>query len=664
LGPGIVPFCIGVVLPASFLVMTSKTDEDTPKKQEQNDEADMQKENGKATAEGDEPMKDGAGEEPGEPAQDEAAEETPKEPEKPKELEEDAAEDPRARVAAESVAVNMADATINVLQTQNSNILMGLTEGGLQYLLASARANVGIKAGRYMFEAKIIESLNPTEPQGGQKQTPMPKQLVRIGLSLAGSSVILGDSEASICFDCQGYHVHGKKRSKVAVKFNRGETVALLVNLDEKNPNSNTISLFRNGQRVSEPQPLPDNFKGKVLYPTVSYKNVTLQLNLGSLPMAPLPFKCRMIGDAAQADVEVSKVTTVAPGGKCEVLFPIGLPDKGIFDWADNFLEKNPTFTELSDRKVLEWATKSGLWRPKAHAAKGSNDSPEFGFGVPLMDDLSARRVLDGIVPMLERNFLVTELQSNLVPEQRKKLLARFNAPHFKKVACVVMGEPSEEHKTRIQELLLADKRETAEAERKKNAAAEERKKLFEEKKRKAEEAKRAREAAQKKKKAGGDDAEMDKEEKEEAADAGDTAEKDESKLEEDKPVELTEDEKKMWVRTSALPDISQAALSKSFSSFALPTQEEGFDEVRFLWQPKEICEQELQSFVLGLKKTQKVEDLKLCDWFKTEFGKWSKVLTEWKRKQTEWKDPAKRKAMLQKKKEEEKKKKEEEEDG
>ena len=30
---------------------------------------------------------------------------------------------------------------------------MALSEGGMQYLIASARANVGLKAGRYMYEA-------------------------------------------------------------------------------------------------------------------------------------------------------------------------------------------------------------------------------------------------------------------------------------------------------------------------------------------------------------------------------------------------------------------------------------------------------------------------------------------------------------------------------
>ncbi len=36
--------------------------------------------------------------------------------------------------------------------------MASLSEGAMQCLVAGARANFGIKAGRYMFEVKILES--------------------------------------------------------------------------------------------------------------------------------------------------------------------------------------------------------------------------------------------------------------------------------------------------------------------------------------------------------------------------------------------------------------------------------------------------------------------------------------------------------------------------
>merc|ERR1712129_429189 len=149
------------------------------------------------------------------------------------------------------------------------------------------------------------------------------------------------------------------------------------------------------------------------------------------------------------------------------VLFPVGMPDEGVFEWADQFLAKNPSYTEISDRKIIEWAQKSNIERPQPN--KASVDSPDMNFGIPLLDDLSVRKLLEVIAPTLDRNFLVMELKNNIVSETRQAAIARFS--DFKKVA---------------------------EAEQKKKEKEEARKKLFEEKKRKAEEARKAKLAARK----------------------------------------------------------------------------------------------------------------------------------------------------------------------
>merc|ERR1712039_948696 len=122
----------------------------------------------------------------------------------------------------------------------------------------------------------------------------------------------------------------------------------------------NTISLFRNGERVSEPVALPERLKGKPLFPHVNFRNVSLQIHFGPNPMAPLPFKCRMLQEAAQPDV-IAVPSSVPTDGKYEVLFPVAFPDEGTFDWLDDFLEKNPKYVELSERKLIDWAAKSGM---------------------------------------------------------------------------------------------------------------------------------------------------------------------------------------------------------------------------------------------------------------------------------------------------------------
>jgi chemotaxis protein histidine kinase CheA len=276
-------------------------------------------------------------------------------------------------------------------------------------------------------------------------------------------------------------------------------------------------------------------------------------------------------------------------------------------------------------------------------------------FGLPMMDDNSVRRVLTAVAPTLKRNFIIPELKSNLVAEDRKETLARFGSNDFKRTAHVVMGEPDASYKAKVQSLLLADKQAKADAEKKKKAQEEERKKQLAEKKKKAEEAKKAKELAQKKK----EGKDVEEEAKEEAKED----KEEETKMDEDAPpVELTDEEKKVLYRTSDTPDLAERVLAKYYASFTLPAKEEGFDSISFDWQKESECAELLKSWILEKKLTQRVDDLQPGEWFKSEWSKWTKQIQDWRKRQTEWKDPTKRKALLAKKKEDAKKKTEGEE--
>merc|ERR1712187_814433 len=130
------------------------------------------------------------------------------------------------------------------------------------------------------------------------------------------------------------------------------------------------------------------------------------------------------------------------------------------------FLEKNPQYTELSDRMMIDWAEKSGIWRNKNHTIKTSNDKPEMTFGIRELDDgVSIRRILYAIASMQQRNFVIMEVKGNLLKDERQEILSKFTDPRFKKVAVLLAGEPNLEFKRRIQELLLKQKQEISDKE-------------------------------------------------------------------------------------------------------------------------------------------------------------------------------------------------------
>jgi len=609
-----------------------------------------------------------------------------KEPEPPKELEQDAPMDKAKPRIKDAIKFLVPDTTLNVMPSANGSMLMCLTDGGIQHLYAGARANVGVKSGRYMFEVKIVEYMSPGEDSHGR--APRPKNTLRVGFSTAGSSLIMGDtSEGAVCFDSEGAFVQYKRRAPAAEKFTRDDIITVLLNLDDKSPNCNTISLFKDGARISQPQPLPDVLKGQTLYPTVAFKNMSVHVNFGMEPLAPLPFRCRMMQDISQKDATVTTYP-VSKDGKSEVLFPVSLPDEGTFQWLDMFHEKNPGYTELSDRMILDWAQKSGIWRSKGYKAKTSNDKPDMSFGIRELDDNSVRRVIYQVAPLQSRNFIVMEVKSNLIKGDRKDLLARFPNAFFKKVGVVMVGEPTVDFKKRTNELVLKQKQEQSDAEFKAKKAEEQRKKLMEKRQKELEKAKKKAEKAQKKaakemkrkleeqkkaaeeakkakedkkdeeeKKEGEDvsmeekkpeedgKAEEEKKEEEEEEDEDEEEEEQEEEPEKEEPeeeppkVQLTSDEKKILFPKTAVPDVTPYVLSTLLTQISLPDKEEGFDEIKYEWNKSHLkATEHVKQWIMDKKLTTRVEDLTPSDWFGKKWAEWQKVLQQWHAKHNEYK--------------------------
>eukprot|EP00931_Biecheleriopsis_adriatica_P121965 TRINITY_DN969_c0_g3_i1.p1 TRINITY_DN969_c0_g3~~TRINITY_DN969_c0_g3_i1.p1 ORF type:complete len:866 (-),score=253.14 TRINITY_DN969_c0_g3_i1:81-2606(-) len=612
-------------------------------------------------------------------AEDAPAEEPAAKKEIQKDVESDAGVDPRP-VTKVTVGWNGADTTLNTIPAMQGKVLMAMTEGGMQYLIAGARASLGMKAGRYMYEVRIIEALNPSEStQGAGGRSPAPRQLVRLGFSAAGSALVLGDSEDSAYFDSEGNFNAGKVKRKFAQNFTRDQVIGVLLNLDPESPNAYTMSLFRDGVRIAQPQKIPESLQGKVLFPHICFRNVTVQVNMGPTLLKELPFKCRTMKGAAAADVVENRV--VPKGGKYDVILPVGMPDEGTFAWLDTFLEANPTYVELSDRKLQEWAASSGLKTPKGTSGS-SNDKPVFNYNLPSMDDMSLQKVVNSVAPAVPRNYVVMEVKGNLVAEERAEVLKRFSLSKFKKIATVMMGEPSEEFKEQVQEKILKEKQAKADNEWKvkkaqkaqQKALAKRQKEMAEKKKKQEEQRKKQVEEALKKKaeaevkkaevlevgevKKEEDDSkkegETKEEEKSEVKEEGKEEEKTEVKEEEvkeepeeeddglgDEPpkAELTEEEKTRYFKPKVgSGDLTASALAKHFANFSIPDQLEGFDEVRFEWEDEDKSKAYLRKWMLETKAVARIEDLEPSKYFVDKNSTWQKQFSDWQSKQKAFK--------------------------
>merc|ERR1712113_1350020 len=147
-----------------------------------------------------------------------------------------------------------------------------------------------------------------------------------------------------------------------------------------------------------------------------------------------------------------------------------------------------------SDHMILNWASKSGLWKPKKNdSTQSSKDRPGMNFHVRELDDLSMRRAVLMAAPLQPRHYVVMEVRGNLLKEDRSETLARFRAAQFKRIAHIVVGEPNLEFKKKTQQLILQDKQEASDKAFALKKLEEKRKRQFE---------KRQKEIAKAKKKA------------------------------------------------------------------------------------------------------------------------------------------------------------------
>jgi len=71
--------------------------------------------------------------------------------------------------------------------------------------------------------------------------------------------------------------------------------------------------------------------------------------------------------------------------------------------------------------------------------------------------------------------------------------------------------------------------------------------------------------------------------------------------------VELTEEESKMCFRKKATPDLTAKVLAAIYPKFTLPVKDEGFDEVKYTWQPEAKAKQYLTNWIQERKLTTRV---------------------------------------------------------
>merc|ERR1711915_526246 len=190
-----------------------------------------------------------------------------------------------------------------------------------------------------------------------------------------------------------------KTRGGLAV----GDNFGLLINRTEKG-RANTISLFVNGVRHSQPLTIPENLKDQMLIPHLCVKNVTAELNATGQLRSKYPFKCRPFGDFIENDIEALNVKGPE---KTEVVIPVGNITK---EWVEKYLAAHADehITNLTLPGYYDLYYKSNQRRNAS-----SQIDPDF------------RYFSKNMIFMKKRKFLLS-FGNNMNKKERKQLTSRF----------------------------------------------------------------------------------------------------------------------------------------------------------------------------------------------------------------------------------------------
>lgn len=362
-----------------------------------------------------------------------------------------------------AVAINEHDATLGLFQSNMGSVLSSMKTDGFEYLFSGARANVGLKSGCYAFEVRVLES--PSSPPQ-QQSVELPRHGLRLGFSRGQSSLILGNSPDNVCFSSDGgFSVNGEWRVVQGAKeafLGPGDVVTCILNLDRNSPDAYSFSVCVNGDSIDKPLSLPDELRGCGLYPAITLRGAVVEVNFGRDELwQPLPLGCKSVQEALGNHVEETQVKPPqSKTGVCEVVMPVGLPDESLLTWCDAFLEDYPHFVELSDRTILELCLESGLKPVSGMGIMGlSAKDSRLSFGVPGIDNMSVRLLLDFVASRVRRHLLVLDVDANLLYNGRAECLKRFSGKGYKTTAVVILGQPPQSFKEIQEEFTYKRKR-------------------------------------------------------------------------------------------------------------------------------------------------------------------------------------------------------------
>ncbi|XP_030595167.1 heterogeneous nuclear ribonucleoprotein U-like protein 2 isoform X2 [Archocentrus centrarchus] len=206
-------------------------------------------------------------------------------------------------------------------------------------LWSGCRLTHGVQQGRVGFEVRLERKLLSIQPDDQQA-----RELygLRVGWSVADSTLLLGEDKLSFAYDGRGKKVSAGQEEEFGEPFSEGDIIGCYASFSSDS--AVELSFHKNGRFMGVAFSVGASvLLGRTLFPHVLCKSCSVRLLLdpaaqpwypgppGFTPLATLPAGQRMRSTAA-----------LASRAQCEVVLMVGLPGSGKSVWARNYMKQHP----------------------------------------------------------------------------------------------------------------------------------------------------------------------------------------------------------------------------------------------------------------------------------------------------------------------------------
>ncbi|XP_037635983.1 heterogeneous nuclear ribonucleoprotein U-like protein 2 isoform X2 [Sebastes umbrosus] len=219
-------------------------------------------------------------------------------------------------------------------------------------LWSGCRLTHGVLQGRVGFEVRLERKLLTTQLEEQEDVDPYG---LRVGWSVANTSLLLGEDDFSFAYDGRGKKVSGGKEEVFGELFSEGDIIGCYASFSTDG--AVELSFHKNGRFMGEAFSLDASvLLCRPLFPHVLCKSCSVRFLLD--PTAP-PWYPGPPGFTPLAALSVGqKVRSTLPPtfrAQCEVVLIVGLPGSGKSHWARTHMKQHPEkqYKLLSTEELL-----------------------------------------------------------------------------------------------------------------------------------------------------------------------------------------------------------------------------------------------------------------------------------------------------------------------